>query len=582
MLIRPAPKPLEGQRSFRLRTLQANLIPGSMTGLLNLDCEFDDVAADRSVADDWIHRLCRWCPQCLRAGDELYGRIGWEIRFADACAACGSWLVDQCSSCGEQVPWSRSIFCTCRCGEPLSSGASAEAPSSLVRLCRALESRALNMRTEDLPIFDDLNLHQCLQVIRWLGCYGGRVPQRVRQKLFASDLLEVSWPITTLAAAVLVDWPRSFHKLLSDLRAEAGSFDGGSLSRSFRGFYRVLYTVFRGPEFRWLREAFEDYVAEHWTGSMARRNRRIYEQAAERLEWIPDNLAARHVGISRAALHRLSTQGLVSVQSYETASGRKFSKVSKASLARLSSAGFDESLTLTEVAKQLGLTKSRLQSLIGAICPEAFKLQPTNVWMIPKIWLTELLAQIQQLPVLDDASTANDWVTLDWLFRYELSSDQGAGLLINSIRDGSLMAARNVMTTELVDVMVCRSSLRTLCGPPPADDARHISLMEAAAVMQVKQEVVYSLVRSKLLFAELRRIGRRPALWVTRDEIQRFATTFIFGRDLAKSHATSSRSIATKLDDLGVSPVAGPGIDSCRQLVFRRSEIAVYGLCVNL
>jgi hypothetical protein len=366
--------------------------------------------------------------------------------------------------------------------------------------------------------------------------------------------------------------------MLSDLRAEAGSFDGGSLSRSFRGFYRVLYTVFRGPEFRWLREAFEDYVAEHWTGSMARRNRRIYEQAAERLEWIPDNLAARHVGISRAALHRLSTQGLVSVQSYETATGRRFSKVSKTSLARLSSAGFDESLTLTEVAKQLGLTKSRLQSLIGSICPEAFKLQPTNVWMIPRTWLAELLAQIKKLPVLDDASKANDWVTLDWLFRYEISSDQHAGLLINSIRDGSLMAARNAMTTELVDVMVCRSSLRTVCDPPPGDNARLISLMEAAAVMHVKQEVVYSLVRSKLLFAELRRIGRRPALWVTRDELQRFANTFIFGRDLAKSHATSSRSIATKLNDLGVSPVAGPSIDSCRQLVYRRSDIAVYGL----
>ncbi len=578
MLIRPAPKPLEGQRSFRLRTLQANLISGSMTSLLNQDIEFDDVAVDRSFIDDWIHRLCRWCPQCLGVGDEPYGRIGWEIRFADACAACGSWLVDQCSSCGEQVPWSRSNFCTCRCGEPMSSGASAEAPSSLVRLCRALESRALKMRTEDLPIFDDLTLHQCLQVIRWLGCYGGRIPQRVRQKLFASDLLEVSWPITTLAAEVVVDWPISFHKLLSDLRAEAGAFDGGSLSRSFRGFYRVLYTVFRGPEFRWLREAFEDYVAEHWTGSMAKRNRRIYEQAAERLEWIPDNLAARHVGISRAALHRLSTQGLVSVQSYETPSGRKFSKVSKASLARLSSSGFAESLTLTEGAKKLGLTKSRLQSLIGAICPDAFKLQPTNVWMIPKIWLTELLAQIQQLPVLDDASTAHDWVTLDWLFRYELSSDQAAGLLINSIRDGSIMAARNAMTTELVDVMVCRSSLRTLCGPPPVDDARHISLMEAAALMQVKQEVVYSLVRSKLLLAELKRIGRRPALWVTRDELQRFATTFIFGRDLAKSLATSSRSLTSKLKYLGVEPVAGPGIDTCRQLVYRRSDVIDCGL----
>lgn len=582
MLIRPAPHPFEGPRSFRLRTLQTNLISGSMTGLLDLDGEFEDVAADRSVAEDWIHRLCRWCPQCLHTGDVSYGRIGWEIRFADACAACGHWLVDRCSSCGDQVSWARSSYCTCRCGGSLNIEISSEAPLALVRLSRALELRALKMLSDDVPMFDALKLHQCLQVVRWLGCYGGRVPQRVRQKLFASDLLEVSWPITTLAAEVLIDWPKGFHKLLSDLRAEAGTFDGGSLSRSFRGFYRVLYTNFRGPEFAWLREAFEDYVAEHWNGSMARRNHRTYEQAVEKMEWIPASLAARHIGISPAALQRLSGQDLVDLHSYETATGRKFSKVRKASIAHLIRSGLNETFTLTEAAKALGLKKSRLQSLIGSICPQAFKLQPTNVWMIPKSWLEQFLDWIQQLPVHDEASVTSEWVTLDWLFRYEIPTNKAAGLLINAIRDGSVTALRTKFTTELGDVMVCRSVFRSLFGPTTAEDAGYISLMDAATLMRVKQEVVYSLVRSKLLFVELRRIGRRPSLWVTRDELQRFETTFIFGRDLAKSLATSSRSLMTKLNDLGVSPVSGPGIDGCRQLVFRRSDIAGYGLCANL
>lgn len=578
MLIRPPPKPIEGPRSFRLRTLQANLISGAMTELLHQDGEFADAAADQSVTDDWIHRLCRWCPQCLRTEDEPYGRIGWEIRFADACTVCGNWLVDRCESCAEQVSWSRPSYFACRCGQPLCIGISSKAPTSLVSLCKALEYRALKIPCADLPIFNGLNLHQCLQVVRWLGCYGGRVPQRVRQKLFASDLLEVSWPITTLAAEVLFDWPRNFHKLLNDLKTEAGAFDGGSLSRSFRGFYRVMYTSFNGPEFRWLREAFENYVAEHWTGTMARRNRRIYEQAAERLEWIPDLFAARHIGISRLALHRLSQQGLVELHSYVTASGRRFSKVSKASIARLSNSNFGQALTLTDAAKVLGLKKSRLQSVLEYICPQAFKLQPTNVWMIPKTWLEQFLDRIQQLPVLDEDVATGNWVTLDWLFRYELPSNEAAGLLIKAIRDESVKAARTRYTTELIHVMVCRSSFHSLCNPTPSEDNGYISLMDAATLMRIKQEVVYSLVRSNLLVAEQRRIGRRTALWVTRDELTRFEATFIFGRDLAKSLATSSRSLMTKLNDLGVLPVAGPSIDSCRQLVFRRSDIAAFGV----
>ncbi len=578
MLIRPNPKPFEGPRSFRLRTLQSNLIAGSMTELLDLDGEFADVAADQLFADDWVHRLCRWCPQCMGTGNENYGRIGWEIRFADACSACGSWLVDRCSSCGEPVSWSRLSYSSCRCGEPLSSGIFADAPASLVRLSRVLERRALKMRSEDLPQFADLNLHQCLQVVRWLGCYGGRVPQRVQQKLFASDNIEVSWPVTTLAAEVLFDWPRGFHRLLSDLRTQAGIFDAGSLSRSFRGFYRVLYSSFRGPEFEWLRVPFEDYVAEHWNGSMARRNRRVYEQAAQRMEWIPAKLAARHLGISGAALHRLHSQGLVDLHSYETATGRKFSKVSRASLEHLTNSGMDEALTLTVVAKALGLKKSRLQSLLGFICPQAFKLQPTNIWMIPKNWLDQFLHQIQQLLFLDEAPMTGDWVSLDWLFRYELASEQAAGLLINAIRDGSITAARYETTTRLVDVMVCRSDLGSVLGSPRPENAAHISLMEAAALMRVKQEVIYSLVRSNLLVAEQRRVGRRPSLWVTRDELQRFHTSFTFGRDVAKELATSSRALTSKLKDLGVTPVAGPGVDGCRQIVFRRSDIAACGL----
>lgn len=578
MLIRPAPQPFEGPRSFRLRTLQANLIAGSMTELLDLDSEFADVGADLSVTDDWIHRLCRWCPQCLGTGNKNFGRIGWEIRFADACSACGSWLVDRCFSCGEPVSWSRLTYSSCRCGESLSSGICADAPSSLVRLCRVLERRALNMRSEDLPLFAELNLHQCLQVVRWLGCYGGRIPQRVQQKLFASDRIEVSWPVTTLAAEVLFDWPRGFHRLLSDLRTHAGIFDAGSLSRSFRGFYRVLYSSFRGPEFKWLREAFEDYLVEHWNGSMARRNHRVYEQAAQRMEWIPAKLAARLLGISGAALNRLHSQGLVDLHRYETATGRKFSKVSKASMEHLINSGLDESVTLTEVAKALGLKKSRLQSLLGFICPQAFKLQPTNVWMIPKNWLDQFPYRIQQLLVLDQATMTSNWVTLDWLFRYELASDQAAGLLINAIRDGSITAARYEMTTRLVDVMVCRSDLGSLWSSKRPENPAHISLMEAATLMRVKQEVIYSLVRSNLLVAEQRRVGRRPSLWVSRDELQRFAATFMFGRDLAKALATSSRSLTSKLKDLGVTPVAGPGVDRCRQIVFRRADIAACGL----
>ncbi len=82
------------------------------------------------------------------------------------------------------------------------------------------------------------------------------------------------------------------------------------------------------------------------------------------------------------------------------------------------------SLTLTEAAKVLGLKKSRLQSLINSISPQAFKLRLTIVWMIPKTWLKQFLDRIQQAPVLDEAFVTGEWLILDWLFRYKLPSNQ--------------------------------------------------------------------------------------------------------------------------------------------------------------
>ena len=105
-----------------------------------------------------------------------------------------------------------------------------------------------------------------------------------------------------------------------------------------------------------------------------------------------------------------------------------------------------------------------------------------------------------------------------------------------------------------------------------------MSLMEVAQCLEIKQEVVYSLVRSVILKAELRRVGRRNLDWVTMDELSRFSSTYVFGRDFASALKTSPRALAAKLASLGVTPIAGPGVDGCRQLLYRRCDLDDCGI----
>ncbi|MBD7959532.1 hypothetical protein [Comamonas avium] len=389
-----------------------------------------------------------------------------------------------------------------------------------------------------------------------------------------SDSINVSWSVTTLAAEVIASWPIGFVRLLEQLKSAGGTKSAGSLQRTFQGFYQALYVVFRGPEFLWLRRAFEDYVAEHWNGSIGRRNRRLYDRVIAKMEWIPTTVAAQQLGVSVAALHRLGSQGQIDLHRYETSIGRQFSKVSRTSLKELIAGGSLTAITLLEAAKSLGLKRQRLQSLLPMICPEAFKLKPTNIWMLPRTWLVEILSIIQQLPK-PESELDSQWVSLDWLLRYEAPCELAIAALINALRNGTVQAAREKETAYLSQVHFVRSEVQAIWSkqvPPPTT---RISLMEAASRLRIKQEVVYAITRSGLLEAKHMKIGRRKSLWLELAELDRFSSTYVFARDLADQFKTSSRALAAKLRSLGIRPVAGPGVDTCRQLIFRTTDIGM-------
>lgn len=577
MLIYPASLPVEGPRAFRLRTLHANLVPGTQSALLDGDCLFRDVEVDQVVAEDWIGRTCRWCSNCLRETEIDYGRVGWEVRFADACARCGCWLIDRCGRCGEQVLWSRDSYGYCKCGARLHDHPARQAPPSLVRMSRALEARACRSECGDLPLLNSLTLHQCTQLIRWLGTYGALTPQRMRQKIPFSETIEATWPVTTLAAEVLVDWPNGFDRLLDQLRRNTGPDDHGSLARTLRGFYRSLYVAFRAPEFDWLRAAFEEYVAAHWSGSMARRNRRVYAGAGDRMAWIPMPEAARRVGISSAAMRKLADEGHVESRTYETASGRRFSAVSQASLGRLIQSGALTTLTLESVAKELGLKRSRLRELLPVICPEASKLPGSHIWRLPEHWVEEIQVAVNRLPTSSD-SMAGEWLSIDWLLRYNGPSSRAMGQLINAVVKGDIDAVRDGRSKTLTAVRCNPIAVEKLWAVEVRPQSTYVTVMDAAERLNMKQEVAYALIRAGVISAEVRKVRRRASMWVNMDELVRFVATYVSAREWATHLRTSPSALTRSLAELGVAPVAGPTVNGCRQVIYRRQDVERLGL----
>jgi hypothetical protein len=86
-------------------------------------------------------------------------------------------------------------------------------------------------------------------------------------------VLERAAQLIAATAGLLADWPQNFRNLLMDFHGRSPATN--RLGHAFGRLYRVLYVDLVDDCFQFLREEFEAHINEHWSGLLARRNRRL-------------------------------------------------------------------------------------------------------------------------------------------------------------------------------------------------------------------------------------------------------------------------------------------------------------------
>jgi hypothetical protein len=578
LLVVPKRMADEGPCGFRFRLAASNLLSIQDLAQLEVNSQIEPTRAQASSCvpigegafNPWVRRWSRFCPRCL-AGRQCW-RIGWEILFADACAACGCWLVDTCSACATPTSWKRDHLLQCNCGTYLIDEYACAAPIAVFRLSQALQEVALGGKPTVLPAFHDLSLTQCVRLVRLLGTYGSSDGRSVPQKVEQVDTLRVSWPITSMAAEILESWPSGLTSLLEKLRAHGSAEDKGKLSKAFSGFYSALYDGFKDAEFDFLRAAFENYVAEHWTGALGKRNRRLDESVLRTVSWIPANHACGVLAVSRRRLNDLIDEGRLQGERRQTAAHREFIVVKRSDVETLALTR-EDGFSLLEASLRLGLKKQRLLSLLPIICPQAKKLGAQGCpWAIPANWMERWETLIQNQAQAEPMESKK--VALGHLVRYWPWTNEQIGLLLVDILNGDLMPAGVLKSGKGVGALVLHvHDLDHWFAGKQRVPCAELTIPDIALRMEIKQEVVYALVRSGLLQSSSRKVGRRTEQRVKALILEEFEQRYILGRDIAQLLGRSPRAVAEFLLSDGVRPVAGPGVDKCRQNVFRRDAI---------
>lgn len=595
----PMPWDREGPRHYLARLAFANRV--SMSTLRKRKVSYHEsifgkyfktyppslVEAIRSVQTNlvvhsgyWIRHHSRFCPECLR-DDVPHHTLNWEIRFADACTKHRCWLLDHCS-CGRMTETNEVVARRCTCGISLGSLTTVIAPDAVVHLCELLSDTAIRDPAYEVEIsrqaksLSELRFYDLQNLTRIFGLYADPNAGRCLTGQQRFERNDESWPIVSVAAEILYQWPNGFHKALRWLHTYNDDEESTHRYVAFFGrLYLQLFNTLKGYAYDFLRRPFEEYVVQHWPQIPRLGNRRSV--ADENSKWISVYEVEQRLRVTRNVLMRIIDSENLEVQiRVVKQSGALRMLIRRDSFETLATT-IGRRCTLSAAANQLGIAERRLARIATRILPDVrrYLVEHTRMrWRVSVKDLEAILAAGDDVPFTERVES--EQITLADALQYlNLSDDCLAHVLARAQSAKQCRPISRVTGVQGAAGWVFKRSylksvIAKLGGSADERIATSMTLPALAIHWNVKQQVIYGLLKAKAFDAFKVNYKTYRGYLVSSSAVERFENDFVMARALALEKRTSSRFIATELKTLGFSPAYGPD-NGCRQLFYRRT-----------
>lgn len=594
LLVRPHPYRYEGPKGYMLRLAEANWMPARELQLIGLMYESRALINERLLPPKevdpelhraveyysgllfnkkriWNHQYARFCPHCL--ADDIFWRVEWELLFHDACSIHGTWLIDQCSSCGCQISWERESLIRCQCGADLRVERTSDCPEAVKVLSKLLNYKINpihHLKNASAP-FTNTDIEQTQRIIRYLGTYMNLVAGKNPLKIQQAGLMNNSWPVTTLAAEICTSWPEAFYQSLNNIQREVAA-DKPTLSTVFGHAYHYLYKGLKGSAFSEIKDAFETWLSASWKGGIAKRNKRLATVVLEKAQWIPANLACETLGISHQRLAYLIREGVIEGETYLSEKGRKFVMVRRDNLETVKH-NLSGEIDMKTAGALLGLNKKRMRQMLRLIFPEARKTgkSASAPWTVSRFEINKLLSLGDDLPKLSIPDEGH--VSLNHILRYWAWTAEELAGLIHSVQTSELLP-ENVLdgVAGISGWTFNENTLKAWKVKSQQGFGTWLTVTQAAKIIGIKQQVAYELVHMGLMKAEI--LHRQPngGSRVRRTEVEGFKRDYVFATEVAQRLGVSPRKAIGILQKRSIDPISGPGIDDGRQVLYIRTD----------
>lgn len=592
--VRLSPFRDEGPQGYLSRLAESNLL--NMDELKSIGIAFDydillrneilvdekiDPALHRHVAyiselwqsDQrvWNVQYARFCPQCL--AENGYWKVEWELNFYDVCHHHKVWLVDQCSSCGNKLNWHRNQLSRCSCGSILHAEQSKQCPTSMVDISSAISSKILQQDTKDLSeVLTKTNVEQTQRLIRYLGNYMSLASGKNPLKMSHAGDLNFSWPVTSLAAEVIADWPNAFHHALTQLEKQNRADGRPSLNEVFGQAYHYVFKALKENAFAELRIQFELWISEAWKGGLAKRNKRITSTVMQNAAWIPASAACDFLGISHQRLDMLIREGTIVGETHISEKGRNFAMVRRDNLEQVKQHLFGL-IDMTTAGRLLGLQKRRMRQLLTLLFIDAKKLGTSAgaPWAVSRVEVNKFLDMATNLEFVSIPDEG--CVSMGHILRYWTYTNQDIASIIHSVKNQEINPINRLDSVSGIASWVFKEAeLKNWKIKNQNGLGNWLTITNAAKLMGIKEQVAYELVRIGYLDAEAMPLQMKRGTRIKRSTIVEFKDKYIFATQIAENLGCSPRKAINNLLKMSINPISGPSVDSLRQVLYLRTE----------
>lgn len=531
---------------------------------------------------------------CLREIPIWWGI--WDLAIASVCPGHRCELTNTCSGCHERLNWQRPGVEVCRCGFDLREMEPVEAATDLIAMNAAVYRCAgfpvgigsFDLGNAGFPVeLEGLALDDLIGLI--LAASALQRNPRQPQKPAVTDL-GTAQSVAREAAHVLKCWPSGFHDRLEALLPKSMSDHGTATFRGVYGdFYQYLIDSTHQAEFKFLIDAFDQFVAKHWPGILRGQHRLVPQSTREKMRWIPASQAARLSGLTAPQITELVRIGALTGIFFSPPQSRSRVEcwLDREGLAKWIAdrdsdlAGF---IGQAEATQALGLTEVTLRSLAESGLVEMAK-GPVRGFP-PGVYFRQQDVQRIMTAFSDGTWTEvapdGDKVILlrDALRRY--LGRTGFSELVRAVLCGALQPmARDSSVAGVLGFQFRIDDVKRYAParPKPSVPTGLLTHAQTAAALKSNLEVVRNLVAEGLL--ERHRDSPGGVYLLRARDVEEFGARYVTVKSIAERFKVGSRTVSEALKQHGAEVVVIPLPGKGNKLFVRKgpkSEAAVRDL----